>query len=665
VEVAAIPTIVVIDDSAEVRALIRTQLRLSGRLDVVADGANGFEAIGLAYQHQPSLLLLDMSMPSMDGLDALPGILEVSPRTQVVVYTGFEERRLATTARDLGAAAYIEKSMPVEQLADELVDILAHAYSETSATRAASHQRRMAVVRDGGRSHVDPTDEGDHQRTLVEHLESFREVFDEAAIGMATLTLTGTVVRANRSLGELMLCDPGDLVGVDYGRLTSGRGDLLDSALAEISQGFAELVQLEHDVAGWPEQRRALATLAAVRDSSGQALYVFLQVQDITAQSEAEKQIRRSEERFRLLVEAVQEYAIFMLDRDGRVTSWNAGAQRIKGYTASDIIGQHFRIFYPPETQASGHPEYELAEALREGRYEEEGWRVRKDGTHFWANVLITAVFDEEGRHLGFAKVTRDTTEHRQADQERIEAATALETANRELATLNVRLQHAAEDKARFLAVTAHELRSPLTVLGGSADTLVRHWHELADDERQLLLEGMTSSSARLRRLLGDLLTASKLDTGSVAIEARRIPLSSVLRSVVDIARAGGAEGAVIVEGRRDVEAFADPDRLGQALENLVRNGLYHGVPPVRVLVDVDESTIRIRVTDSGHGVDPAIQPRLFERFATGDHVEGSGLGLFIARELARAQGGDVSYEQGSDEHPAGAFVLTAPLAQV
>ena len=181
----------------------------------------------------------------------------------------------------------------------------------------------------------------------------------------------------------------------------------------------------------------------------------------------------------------------------------------------------------------------------------------------------------------------------------------------------------------------------------------------------QLLLEGMTSSSARLRRLLGDLLTATRLDTGSVAIEARRIPLSSVLRSVVDIARAGDAEGAVIVEGRRDVEAFADPDRLGQALENLVRNGLHHGVPPVRVLVDVDESTIRIRVTDSGHGVDPAIQPRLFERFATGDHVEGSGLGLFIARELARAQGGDVSYEQGSDEHPAGAFVLTAPLAQV
>src|SRR5699024_2747251 len=115
-------------------------------------------------------------------------------------------------------------------------------------------------------------------------------------------------------------------------------------------------------------------------------------------------------------IEAVEEYAIFMLDVDGRISSWNTGAQRIKGYQAHEIVGRHFRAFYPPEQQAAGHPEFELREALRVGRYGEEGWRVRKDGSRFWANGLITPVFDDAGTHIGFAKITRDTTERRRSE---------------------------------------------------------------------------------------------------------------------------------------------------------------------------------------------------------------------------------------------------------
>src|SRR5689334_22168518 len=122
---------------------------------------------------------------------------------------------------------------------------------------------------------------------------------------------------------------------------------------------------------------------------------------------------------FRLLVEGVQDYAIFLLDPGGHVQSWNAGAQRIKGYTPDEIIGRHFSIFYPPEEARRGKPAYGLRTALEEGRWEEEAWRVRKDGSRFWASVVLTALFDEQGQHVGFAKITRDLTERKQAEEER------------------------------------------------------------------------------------------------------------------------------------------------------------------------------------------------------------------------------------------------------
>jgi PAS domain S-box-containing protein len=674
-------TVVLVDDSPEVRSLVRTHLRLSGRFTVVGEGGTGLDAVALAEQHRPALMLLDVSMPQMDGLAALPRVLDVSPTTRVVLFSGFDERGLAGRGRDLGALAFLEKSLPVDRLAEDLLELLGEPATPgvsgdggdgvggDSAGGVGASGDGVARARPGtpsgtgseapraGRGVPEPP-----TRVLGEDLERFREVFEEAAIGMATMTLTGHVVRANRFLAALVDRPVTGLVGTDYAELAAADAvPALRRAVEDLNRGEAEVVQVEHGLAGGPARRLA-ATLAVVRGERGRPLYLFLQAQDVSEQRAAAERLRQSEERFRLLVEAVEDYAIFMLDPQGRVASWNAGAQRIKGYTAQEIVGQHFRRFYPVDKQGARHPEHELDLALRDGHYEEEGWRVRKDGTTFWANVVITAVRNAAGEHVGFAKITRDITERRHATEQQESAAAALTAAKTELEEMNARLVRAAADQSQFLAVTAHELRTPVTVLAGSADTLTKHWAQLDDSERTELFEGMASSAARLRRLLAELLTASRLEAGAVELDVHPVPVGEVLSAAAAAARRSHPGAQIELDADVDLAVLADRDRLAQAVDNLIGNALRHGAPPVGVSAAAGDDGVVVRVSDHGPGVAEAVLPRLFERFATGEQRRGTGLGLFIVRELARRHGGDAWYEPADGTRPT-AFALRLPRA--
>jgi PAS domain S-box-containing protein len=632
-------SVVVVDDAPDVRRLLRTRLRLSGLFDVVAEGADGAEAVALAKEHQPALMLLDVSMPGTDGLEALPRVVEESPGTRVVMFTGFEEHGLAERALELGAAAFLEKGIALESLVERLVEI-------------AGRTPPPGPV--GART---PDDD---QLVLDEHRERFREVFDGAAIGMATLTLTGRLIRVNRALATLVGRDESELIGTRYADHVPDGDDAIEAALERIRSSPVQVVHLEHSLTGATTAPLVRTTLAPVRDSAGRALYLFMQLQDVTAEHKAQERLRRSEERFRLLVEAVEDYAIFMLDPDGHVMSWNSGAQRSQGYSADEITGQHFRVFYPDEVAAAGHPERELEVALREGQYEEEGWRVRKDGSRYWASVLITAVFNADGEHVGFTKVTRDTTERRRLEQEREQAVTALAEANRELEGLNAKLQEAADEQAQFLAVTAHELRTPVGLLAGSADLLATHAADLTDEERNDIVGAISSGSGRLRRLLSDLLTTSRLQSRALELNRAPVRVPELVDAVVMTVKSTLPQADIVLDDVPDLTVEGDRDRLAQVLENLVGNAVRHGAPPVRISAESADGSVVVRISDNGRGVPEELRSRLFDRFASG-RAGGTGLGLYIARQLARAHGGDTRYEAPTPDRPSGSFVLELP----
>jgi len=625
-----LPTVVVVDDSPDVRTLVRAQIRISRRLEVVGEGVNGLDAVALAERHRPDLMLLDVSMPVIDGLTALPKVLAASPGTRIVMYSGFDESGLAERAVELGAAAFVSKSAPFAEVLDRL---LASEPGTTTLAPPADDRQRFEAV-------------------LAEHLERFREVFEDAAIGMATMTLAGRLVRANRSLGELLDMPVEHLVGVALADLAA-EPEAIHDGLISLDAG-EKIVQVEHRMR-MTGDRMFRSTLSPVIDARGRPLYIFVQVQDVTSQTAAEAELRRTEARFRLLVEAVQDYAIFMLDPTGHISSWNAGAQRSQGYAAHEIIGKHFRVFYPPEVAARRHPEYELEVAVREGKYEEEGWRVRKDGSRFWANVTITAVRDLDGELVGFAKVTRDTTERREILSRLEEANSQLEEANARLEEANRQLAEVAEQQAQFFAVTAHELRAPVSVMTGATTTLVQHFEELESADRADIAHAVTHSSEQLRRLLDELLTASRLHARRLELYPRDLHLREYLETVVGGARQSVAGADLRIHADEGLTVHADPVRLTQMLDNLVLNALRHGQPPVEIAARADGDHVEISVRDGGAGVSEELQGRLFERFATGSS-RGTGLGLFLVRELARAHGGEASYRPEDQ-----AFVLVLP----
>jgi PAS domain S-box-containing protein len=344
--------------------------------------------------------------------------------------------------------------------------------------------------------------------------------------------------------------------------------------------------------------------------------------------AEASKRSPRTNVPFQLLVESIKDYAIFMLDPAGHIVSWNAGAQRIKGYRADEILGRHFSCFYPSESQRSGWPDYELRAAASEARFEDEGWRVRKDGSRFWASVVITALYDDNGVLVGYAKVTRDLTQSK-----RIEA-----------------LEESERRMSEFLAMLSHELRNPLAPIRTMVD-LFKAKH-LDDPQLDMIRDVIDKQVAHLTRVVSDLLDVARIQHGLIAVRRGPIDLSEVvahsLQAVRPLITAKGHE--LHVSGAdREIMVDGDLVRLSQVLVNLLNNAATYTAPGGEIWLGIarDGADAVITVRDTGRGIDPASLPEIFTFFGrlrrqTEDGGEGLGIGLGLVKRLVDLHDGQV-----------------------
>ncbi|MBD2840811.1 sensor histidine kinase [Erythrobacter rubeus] len=352
-----------------------------------------------------------------------------------------------------------------------------------------------------------------------------------------------------------------------------------------------------------------------------------------------EEDLRASEERFRLVIERVRDYGIFTLDKDGVVTSWNLGAKRIKGWSADEILNQHFSRFYPEETR-DFLPAQMLERARAEGAAEDEGWRVRKDGTRFWANVVITALRDEEGELQGFAKVTRDMSERRRSEE-------ALRLAREEAVAAN-------RAKTQFLSRTSHELRTPLNAILGFGQLLEISEEEFESHHREAI--GQIAKAGRhLLSLINDLLDISSIEAGATDVEIEPVPVAVFLQDLYALAAPIVASAGLRFDldiPTEDCSVLADRRRATQVVLNLIGNAAKYNTSgcSVRLGAALWDDTVAFIVEDDGPGIAPADVPRLFtafDRLGQQDRakIEGTGLGLALSKSLAESMDGGLTYE--------------------
>jgi PAS domain S-box-containing protein len=442
------------------------------------------------------------------------------------------------------------------------------------------------------------------------------------------------------------------------------------SAREIIGQSFLTFYTEEAKARRWPQQELSEAALkgrvedegwrvrkngdlfwanvviTALKDDHGKLRGFCKITRDLSERRKQEETLRQSEERFRLLVDSVKDYAIFMLDVHGRVASWNPGAERIKGYKRSEIIGQHLSVFYTEEGRARKWPEEELRTARESGRFEDEGQRVRKDGSTFWANVVLSPVYGPDGKLHGYAKVTRDLT-----DQRRVEA-----------------LEKAQKQTNEFLAMLAHELRNPLAPIRNALHLLSKK--PTSDPSELWVREVLQRQTIQMTRLVDDLLDVSRITRSAVVLNKAPIDLGRVVRDAAAASLQWMQERQHVLEvvlPDEKLELSADPVRLNQILQNLLHNAAKFTPNGGKIRLSANRAGERIVATveDNGVGMTPELRRAAFGLFTQGEQgiarVEGGlGVGLTLVERLVALHGGTI--EARSEGPGRGSeFVISLP----
>ena len=497
----------------------------------------------------------------------------------------------------------------------------------------------------------DLTERRNHDEALRQSEERFRTLVEgvrDYAIFM--LDPHGFVTTWNAGARFIKGYEAHEIVGSHFSRFYPA--DSIKSGLPERELRGATMEGRFEDE-GWRIRKDgsrfwANVVITAMRDASG-ALIGFSKItRNLTVRRSHEDELRLSEERFRLLVDGVTEYAIIMLDNEGFVSSWNVGAERIQGYRASEVLGKHVSHFYPSEDILANKPWQHLAVARDSGRVKDEGWRVRHDGTLFWANTVMTALRDSEDRPYGFAKVTQDLTQRRHAE-------TLADTAQR---------MH------EFIAMLAHELRNPLAPIRNAVTLMGRKG--LNDPTLESMRQTIERQTTQLTRLLDELLDVNRIARGEFAIQKELVDLQDVLMRSIETSRPlidaqGHRLHLAVPQGA--VPVLGDSLRLTQVLVNILNNAAKYTPEggDIWLTVTVRSADVEVRVRDNGRGLQRAMLDRVFDLFVqadphSGGALGGLGVGLALVRRVVELHGGNVQARsegigRGSE------FIVRLPLA--
>jgi PAS domain S-box-containing protein len=428
--------------------------------------------------------------------------------------------------------------------------------------------------------------------------------------------------------------------------------------LADVRAVLKNIDPLEAEVvseSGRAYVRRALP----YRGGAEQIRGVILTFLDITRLKLAETALRTSEERHRLILAGVAEYAILILDQDGRFVTWSVSAERILGFNQAEALGQPLELIYTEEDRTARTMQKELQQARDKKSITEERWHLRKDSSRFWGTGVFSALYDESNRLYGFVKVLRDNTDRKLVEEALQKAKTDAENAN--------------SAKDHFLANISHELRTPLSA------TLL--WAKLLSVQQSVppaqLKEGLESiekSAKEQQALIEDLVDTSRMVAGKLRLQLKEVALLPLAHSVLEVLRSAAAEKSIVIEENFDPATgtvLADPMRLKQVLSNLLTNAVKFTPIGGRISVIMERNAdqVEIRVADTGQGISKEFLNRVFDRFTQADpsglrHTGGLGLGLSIARQLVELHGGTISVQ--SDGLAKGAvFTVRLPFPEI
>jgi PAS domain S-box-containing protein len=622
-------TILHVDDNEANRYAVKRMLRLAGFK--VIEAATGEAALQLVAQAKPDLIILDVQLPDINGFEVCRKI-KVNPTTAFIpvlhLSASFVESRDKAQGLDSGADGYLAQPVEPIELIATVKSLLRIRQAEESA---------LSLARE------------------------WQSTFDAMNDGVCLLNQEGRVMRCNSAMTELLNKPLRELVGCLHQELLpTTLGSVEATPFTRVQQTRQRESQEVHSDSHWFS-----VTADPVFDEGGAfsgAVYILA---DMTDRRQAEEALRVSEERFRLLLENVKDYAILFLDTQARVSRWSLGAESILGYQESEILGQPGSIIFTPEDLQQGADQQELEKAVTEGRAEDERWHVRKDGSWFWASGITTPLPDEAGQLRGFCKIMRDFTERKRAEDERNqllareqEARAAAEAANRL--------------KDEFLATLSHELRSPLNAMLGWIRLLNSRKFDEATTTRAL--QTIERSAKSQAQLVEDLLDVSRIIQGKLRLNVRPVELVSVIEAAIETVRPAAQAKEISLQSVLDPSAgpvAGDFDRLQQVVWNLLSNAIKftpkQGCTQVRL--ERVNSHVEIAVTDTGKGIDSEFVPYVFERFRQADSsstrvYSGLGLGLAIVRQLVELHGGTVRADS-EGEGKGATFTVKLPLMPV